>query len=199
MQNFYEFGTCLPEWNSSGFIPPIHPSVNGFDLNRSPYSVRISDFVEEYATSNIRIDILNGLLDYRKALRDANIAQGFQWIDGSFSENIELIEGRSPRDIDVLTYIRLSEGDTDDKLFSRAPIIFDKKQVKKLWKVDGYLHPLGDEVDYNSIKMISYWYSMWSHRRNNDWKGFVQISLDYSYDEEARNIICRKQGDQYEK
>jgi hypothetical protein len=30
--------------------------------------------------------------------------QGFQWLDGSFAEQIELLEGRPPKDIDVVSF-----------------------------------------------------------------------------------------------
>ncbi|WP_414651656.1 DUF6932 family protein [Hafnia paralvei] len=32
------------------------------------------------------------------------LAEGFQWVDGSFTENIELIERRTPNDVDVVTF-----------------------------------------------------------------------------------------------
>jgi hypothetical protein len=35
------------------------------------------------------------------------------------------------------------------------------------------------------VAQSSYWYSMWSHRRNQAWKGFLQIDLAPSQDVEA--------------
>ncbi|WP_426763559.1 DUF6932 family protein [Hafnia paralvei] len=32
------------------------------------------------------------------------LAEGFQWVDGSFTENVELIERRTPNDVDVVIF-----------------------------------------------------------------------------------------------
>lgn len=37
---------------------------------------------------------------------------------------------------------------------------------------------LGKELDADGVQEISYWYSMWAHRRDGLWKGFAQVSLD---------------------
>ena len=44
-----------------------------------------------------------GFLDFRALLHSLGINTGFQWLDGSFMENVELLEQRAPKDIDVVT------------------------------------------------------------------------------------------------
>jgi hypothetical protein len=39
---------------------------------------------------------------------------------------------------------------------------------------------------------VAYWYSMWSHRRDGMWKGFVQIDLSPSEDTPALAILASK-------
>jgi hypothetical protein len=53
----------------------------------------------------------------------------------------------------------------------------------------GYFATLGHPLDSNGIKAITYWYSIWSHRRDGLWKGFVQIDIDPSQDVEANKIL----------
>jgi hypothetical protein len=59
--------------------------------------------VQRFAASRERLDILRGLLEYRAALGAIGIVQGFQWLDGSFVEDVEVTKGRPPSDIDVVT------------------------------------------------------------------------------------------------
>ena len=85
---------AIPDWNAQGVLPPINPaSPTSFD--RSPYQISLTDLVLRYATSAARETILGGFLRFRAALHAAGLIQGFQWIDGSFLEHIELIEERS--------------------------------------------------------------------------------------------------------
>jgi hypothetical protein len=51
--------------------------------------------------------------------------------------------------------------------------------------VDAYIVEL-DQLSSDQIVLHSaYWYSIWSHRRNQAWKGFLQIVLDPAEDTEA--------------
>lgn len=52
-----------------------------------------------------------------------------------------------------------------------------RQQFKDTYHVDAYLQDLSD-TPAALVKKPSYWYSMWSHRRNHVWKGFVQVDLD---------------------
>ena len=81
----------IPEWTINNVIPAIRPNAEGHSTDRSPYEVSVIDLVERFATSPERIEILEGYLNYRKALHDLGLLEGFQWLDGSFCENVELI------------------------------------------------------------------------------------------------------------
>lgn len=88
----------IPAWNDERVLPPVtgrHP----VSMERSPYRVSLIALVERFATSLHRCKLLQGLLAFRKGLHEAGIRRGFQWIDGSFSEDIESLEWRVPRDI----------------------------------------------------------------------------------------------------
>lgn len=45
-----------------------------------------------------------GLLDLRAELTLAGKSDGFQWVDGSFTEDVEVQQGRTPNDVDVVTF-----------------------------------------------------------------------------------------------
>lgn len=179
----------IPSWNSVGVLPPIKPGQPGHSIERSPYRTSIIDFIDNFSSTKDRVDILEGFLDYRNALHKLGVTKGFQWLDGSFLENIETLESRSPRDIDVVTYFHLPPGETQATLDAKAGNLFDHNHVKATYKVDAYTIVLGKPFDNNQVRQVSYWYSMWSHRRTDQWKGFVQIDLNSNHDNDARQLL----------
>ena len=163
----------IPNWNMSGVLPPIRPNKAGTDVDRSPYFVKLQKVVDRFAVSRDRTAIIHGLLRYRRALHDLGVTRGFQWLDGSFMEQVESLESRSPNDIDVVTFFNLPEGVSQRMLYERQPDLHTKVR----YKVDGYPCLLGETMEGRHVKQIAYWYSMWSHRRNGLWKGFLQVDL----------------------
>src|SRR5580692_10607499 len=95
----------LPPFISSGVLPP-HLAGAASPHDRSPYEATPAEVVARFATSGPRRVILRGYLDYRAALREAGFAEGYQWLDGSFVEDVERTEGRPPNDVDVVTFYR---------------------------------------------------------------------------------------------
>lgn len=176
-------------WNSIGVLPPIQPGVEGISRDRSPYCVDLSAFVNRFCISQERKNILIGLLNFRHDLHDLGITTGFQWLNGSFSENIEITEQRPPMDIDVVTFFDLPSGENQQSLLTKAPDLFQPARLKKKYLIDGYYIGLGRVVDERYVRNVSYWYSMWSHRRDNVWKGFVQVSLAPSGDSGANQLL----------
>lgn len=183
----------IPAWNMEGILPPIWPGEDGASRNRSPYPSTSTEVVDTFATSADRKTILQGFLDYRQALYAAGIVHGFQWLDGSFLEDTENHFGRSPNDIDVVTYFQLPAGETQQSLWAKIPYLFDHSGVKTTYKVDCYYEILGVAMEERHILKFSYWYSMWSHNRNQTWKGFVRVNLDPSEDANARQVLQSKQ------
>lgn len=182
----------IPSWNIAGVLPPIRPGMLGHSHDRSPYSVKLADVVDRFSISTERITILQGFLGMRAALHSVGLVSGFQWIDGSFLEQVEMLESRSPADIDVVTYFDLPLGISETDLVVHNPIIFDHDHVKATFLVDHYPVVLGKTIDAVQIRQISYWYSMWSHRRDGLWKGFIQVSLDPAEDILALQTLASK-------
>lgn len=180
---------AIPAWNSAGVLPPIRPSTPGHSTDRSPYVVDLAMVFDRFATSPERMVILDGLLRFRADLHSAGITSGFQWLDGSFLEQVEILENRAPRDMDVVTFFNLPQGQDQRSLLQLHGLLFDQKHVKATYAMDAYFVPLGGPLDAGAVQRVSYWYSMWSHRRDGLWKGFVQVNLDPSQDGDARTIL----------
>lgn len=184
----------IPEFNMAGVIPPIRPEEPGHSPDRSPYIADIQSVVARFATTSIRIEILKGFLSYRQRFYDLGITEGFQWIDGSFCQDVENIENRDPGDIDVVTfyYIPQSNAELEQSFIDAFLNLLDSDFTKPLFKVDAYGMQLGTTFSPATIKQLSYWYSMWSHRKSdNMWKGFVQVPFSPEEDKKANTILSQ--------
>lgn len=176
-----------PLWNEMGIISPIDEN-NPTSFARSPYEVDIVSFIRMFAITPTRNKILRGFLNFRLALSQSGLIDGFQWVDGSFTENIELIENRAPNDVDVVTFFSFQAGDDDGKVIDRNQNLFNQEFVKETYLVDSYfqgLHASGARLVSSTV----YWYSMWAHKRDLSWKGFIQIPLSPQLDSIAMTIL----------
>jgi hypothetical protein len=178
----------IPNWNAQGLIPPIN-ELQPVGSARSPYNVSLTEFVRRFGHSTERRVVIDGFLKYRAALHKAGLTNGFQWLDGSFLENIEIIEGRAPNDIDVVTFYELPAEKTQRQLLEQIPALFDHDDLKSQYHVDAYLEHLG-KAPARLVTQANYWYSMWSHRRNYVWKGYVQIDLAPTDDAAAATALA---------
>lgn len=172
--------TAIPAWNAQGNIPPIN-SIDQTSVERSPYNVSLTDFVLKFNTTPERLAILRGFMAYREKLHAVGLIQGVQWLDGSFLEDIENIEKRHPNDIDIVTFYSLPNGKTQLDIYKIDPSIFahdsnSKNRIKSTYHVDAYMVDLGMQPKL-LLQEATYWYSIWSHRRNQMWKGYVQVDL----------------------
>jgi hypothetical protein len=124
-------------------------------------------------------------------LHRLGLTDGFQWVDGSFLEDVETIEHRVPRDIDVVSFFHTPANAN----FSGEDMqLFDQAVAKGRFKVDAYFVEL-DQVKPRELAFWSaYWYSMWSHRRTQAWKGFLQIELAPTEDAEALDWLAQFEG-----
>ncbi len=179
----------IPEWNTLGLLPPIDP-VSPASQERSPYRVALPDVVARFSTSSERRQILRGWLNFRAALHDMGIVEGFQWLDGSFMEQVEVLERRAPRDIDIVSFVRAPAA------FNPTPeqlAALDHDHVKQNFLVDSYLVEMDQLERSNLIRKAAYWYSMWSHRRNQAWKGYLEVDLDPAFDQQALDLLAQQE------
>lgn len=180
---------AIPAWTADGVLPPINGS-QPVSPERSPYVVSLTDYVLRFSGTPERRAVLDGFLRYRAALHGGGVEQGFQWLDGSFLEHVELLEGRAPNDVDVVTFYRLPAGVSQAQLAAKLGALADPGSVKRAFRVDGYLVHLGMDAE-RLTRQTAYWYSVWSHRRNQLWKGFVQVDLAPAEDTVAAATLAR--------
>jgi hypothetical protein len=176
-------GNPIFEWNRQGVLHPIDPSSEATSRNRSPYKVSLNDFVLQFSTTPPRQYLLSGLLSFRSALHGVGICAGFQWLDGSFLEHVELLRSRPPNDIDVVTFYIVPDGQTQRTLEASYPQLFDQDYIKDKYHVDAYFIELKGNTLGKLIGELTYWYSLWSHQRESLlWKGYLQIDLCPTHD-----------------
>ena len=159
----------------------------------APYECTIEELCERFATTPKRKQILEGFLNFRAELLALGI-QGFQWIDGSFMENVEVQQGRDPGDIDVVTFIRNPLLPNDLIVaFRQNPLLLSKRHVKATYLVDHFIVSLGSNPE-SIVEHTRFWYGLFSHRKaDGAWKGMLTVNLmDKSIDDTARIILRSK-------
>lgn len=180
----------IPAFDTILNVLPPHLGDPRLRSDLSPYPCTTAELCTRFATSPARIAILDGFLRFRQKLFDVGIT-GFQWLDGSFLEDIEAQEGRDPLDIDVVTFI-----DSSIDLSQLAailqignPDLLDRDLVKLTYKVDGFIVPMASNPRV-IVDLTKYWYGLFSHRRDMVWKGMLQTELsDPSLDIVARSVL----------
>lgn len=177
-------------WNSDGFISPIDED-EPTSPNRSPYTTSLDDLVYDFGYTRDRRRLLTGLLDYRAELHRAGVTRGFQWINGSFLQNVESVQDRSPNDIDVATFFYIPDGYGDERTFYlQNQTLFDTDAIRSQYLIDAHYVFLNPEhMDYIT-RMAAYWYSVWSHTEDWVWKGYLQVDLAGAGDSDARQHLA---------
>lgn len=183
----------IPPFTIAGLLPPYLGAAPTSSSVMSPFKTTCREVVERFATTLARVAILEGLLRYRRALY-AQGMQGFQWLCGSFVEEIEKIESRSPGDIDVVTFFwrpTTLKGHDDWATFVRRNSgLFDPVALKASYKCDAY--PV--DCDAGDIKSLvdqtRFWFGLFTHRRvTSVWKGILQIPLVPGPDDSAAETL----------
>ena len=186
----------IPQLNQSGVLPPFIRDQGPLDpAGMAPYNTTITEFVLRYAHTPDRRSLLKGLLDYRRKLKSIGVRNGFQWLDGSFVENVELSRGRPPSDVDVVTFALRPTDDLEQwkKLVNGNTDLFLPNEAKQKYRCDAYF------VDLNThpIHVVSntrYWFGLFSHQRDSFlWKGMLEIPIECS-DNQALEVLDREAG-----
>ena len=178
----------IPNWNSKAVIPivrPVRPEERALPENRSPFEATMTHVVERFAFTPQRGALIRNLIEYRNALYAAGITDGFQWIGGSFVEHVETRprpgQAPSPDDIDIVTFYNLPGQQTPETIE-----LFNPSATRQRFNVDGTGIPLGVKLTASDVEVITYWYGLWSLRKDDhEPKGFVQVHLDPHDDPDA--------------
>jgi len=173
----------IPNFDANSVLPP-HLGDPRRPQQLSPYPCTCTELCDRFATSQERVDILNGFLRLRAELRRHGMTDAFQWIDGSFVEDIEIIETRPPHDIDVVTFYWSQDPNFTQNLIAAFPDIMNRAAIKANFHVDHFLVDAGFRPE-TTIEFTRYWAGLFSHTRNSVWKGMLKIDLDTQADDVA--------------
>jgi hypothetical protein len=127
--------------------------------------------------------IAEGFLRMRGELAALGIC-GFQWLDGSFVEDIETRQGRDPADIDVVTFVAQPQRRTDIEAALTGRDLLNRAKTKATFHVDHFLVPLCCEPEL-LVDLARYWYGLFSHCRNGIWKGMLRVELSPGLTDDA--------------
>lgn len=175
----------IPSMSTSMVLPPFVGDNPGVRAEMSPYVVTIKDVVQRFAISAERVAILKGLLAYRAALRNVGVLDGYQWLDGSFVEDVEKSRNRPPADIDMVTFARLPAMDANLKgaWVQANSNLFNPKSAKRDFLCDAYFVDLQKRPEL-LVDDTRYWFGMFSHQRETSlWKGMLQVPMQSNDDE----------------
>ena len=146
------------------------------------------DLALRFGTTAHRQTLLNGLLELRSAFRGIGLLEGFQWVDGSFVDD-SAHWGREPQDIDIVTFAHPPHGKTQRQLWEENRELVHPPFTKAKYGVDSYLVILEPSDLVSLTNQVVYWTSLWSHDRNSQWKGYLQIDLSDSGDAAAKAVL----------
>src|SRR5262245_55106373 len=86
----------VPDFTISGVLPPYLGATPIIQAAMSPYRTTLVSIANKLCTSDQRKEIFRGLLAWRQELGAIGLQGGFQWLSGSFIEDIEALETRHP-------------------------------------------------------------------------------------------------------
>lgn len=181
----------IPVFNSNLVLPP-HLGDPTLPTHMSPFPSTTKELCDRFATSPERIKILDGFLRLRSDLGKHGMTTGFQWLDGSFLEDIENSAKRAPKDIDVATFFWGADPAFAAKLVAAFPDLPYPARIKASYFVDHYVIDAGFHPE-GTVIQASYWYGLFSHTRAGVWKGMLRVDLNTQTDDtEAKNILVAR-------
>ena len=90
-----------------------------------------------------------------------------------------------------MTFYRLPANTTQKGIAKHEPRLLDVRVLKSQFYVDAYMVDLGADAA-TLVGRAAYWYSMWSHRRDNIWKGFVELDLANTHDAAVQSVLASR-------
>lgn len=178
----------IPDFDHNHVLPPhLGNPVDATHL--SPYTSTIIELCQHFSTSPQRISILKNLVSFRQNITAQGVLVGFQWLDGSFMENIELSELRPPNDLDILTFYRGLTPVQYSVISTAFPEFANPSLSKTNYLLDHYAIDYGYNPEV-TVELTKYWLQLFTHNRNGVWKGIVRLPLNTPLeDQDALNYL----------
>ncbi|RYY85559.1 MAG: hypothetical protein EOO15_16690 [Chitinophagaceae bacterium] len=178
----------IPNFDHNYVLPP-HLGDPITRAHLSPYLCNVFEVCKHFSTSSQRVKILKHFIAFRQRITTLNVVNGFQWLDGSFIEDIETSEGRDPNDLDLVTFYGGLSPHDDLAIRSSFPEFSDPVLSKNNFFLDHYA------VDYSynpdvTVEQTRYWLQLFTHNRRGVWKGIIKVSLNTpAEDIQAMNFL----------
>jgi len=179
-------------FDQNGVLPPFMGN-DASTPDRSPYAASIVEFVTHFGTSPHRRQLLKKFIAYRQLLTADGYVSGYQFVDGSFVEDVERTQRRDPIDIDVFSFLDAPiKYQTDPSAWALTGFQFWQGEIinrdlnKVRFSLDTYALLLQETNLPSLIQGVIYWNGLFSHQRSTyAWKGFVAVALDSVADQAA--------------
>lgn len=182
----------IPSFDQNLVLPP-HLGSPTLPSELSPYPCTSYELCERFGSSPERVAILQGLMNFRAELRKSGMVNGFQWLDGSFTENIETGENRAPKDIDIVTFYWNHDPDFATNFLYSFPDFMDHDKIKSDYHVDHYVVDAMYTPE-SIVENARYWYGLFSHKRDGVWKGMLRLELNTEDDDNAAIVLLSQQS-----
>ena len=180
----------IPAFDHNLVLPPhLGDPRNPSEL--SPYPCTTVELCKQLGTSPERRRILELFLDFRERLTIERLTNGFQWLDGSFLEDIEKRESRPPKDLDVVTIYWGYDIAFQSNLMAKFPEFADPMLSKANFSLDHYPFDASYSPE-TTVESSRYWISLFSHNRLAVWKGMLRVELNTVADDLASRAELAK-------
>lgn len=168
--------SVIPAFDHNLVLPP-HAGDPRLPGDLSPYPCTTVDLIRRFASTAERIVILRGFLAFRDRLTNEGLVNGYQWLDGSFLEDIERSESRPPNDLDLLTIYWGYDHAFQSGLVRQFPEFADRQLSKQNYHLDHFPVDAGYKPQV-TVEQTRYWIQLFTHHRNGVWKGMLRINLN---------------------
>lgn len=166
----------IPDFNINGVLPPYLGSPTD-SREMSPYHSTSLEVCKRFATNENRVDILERWLVFRKKMSDGGMTVGVQWVNGSFVEDIEMIDPNRPGDMDVTTFFWSFNPTNGPVFMGMLPEASNPSEVKRKYRLDHQFMDLDKGAEF-ALESIPFWSSLFSHTREGVRKGYLRVELN---------------------
>lgn len=164
----------IPPFDHNYVLPPYIGGNPVTRVSQSPYRTDIVDLCQHFGTTQSRIELLKGFLQFRLDSYVHGICNTIQWIDGSFVEDKMSRDKSEPNDIDVVTLMNIPPI-VQDALIKAFPEFSNCILSKHKYHVDHYILDISNPC--SAVRNTQYWMQLFSHNRYGVWKGMLEVPM----------------------
>lgn len=165
----------IPAFTPSGVLPFRIGDIRSLS-SFAPFRTTSEELVRVFGASSHRKSLLLGFFQLREVLRSEGLT-GIQWVDGSFSEDIESTKKRDPNDVDVLTIYTHPNINIEMDIQRRRAEFASTTALKAAFHVDHYFLSLSMDP-LALVWFTRYWFGLFTHNRDGMCKGMLAVDLN---------------------